>query len=451
MFSSLSEKLVTVTRDLTGRGRLTEKNIKETMQTIRNALIDADVAYPVVKNFIDRVRSKALGQQILKSIRPGDLLVKLVHDELVIILGENNQPLNLNAQPPVVIMMAGLQGSGKTTTSAKLANWLMREHKKKVLLASVDVYRPAAREQLKILAGQIAAGYAETQELNDPMKIAESALKQAKTQYYDVLIIDTAGRQHIDEAMMAEIKKLADYLNPQEKLFVVDSMMGQDAIHAAQTFNQTLALTGIILTKVDGDARGGAALSAVSVTGTPIKFIGVGEKIDQLQRFHPDRMVSSILGQGDLMTLVEQAKDKIDIEESKKLAQKIKTGKTFTLNDFLKQLEQMQNMGGISSLISKLPGMSGVAEQAKEQINDKTFKRMQAMIQSMTPKERRNVDLIDNSRKRRITAGSGTNIQELNALLKQFRMMQKMMKKMKGPGMLNMLKRLQGQLPPGMV
>ncbi len=444
MFSSLSEKLIATTRDLTGRGRLTEKNIKETMQTIRNALIDADVAYPVVKSFIDRVRSKVLGQQILKSIRPGDLLVKLVHDELVIILGENNQPLNLNAQPPIVIMMAGLQGSGKTTTSAKLANWLMRELKKKVLLASVDVYRPAAREQLKILAEQITAGYADTHELNDPLKIAESALKQAKTQYYDVLIIDTAGRQHIDEAMMAEIKKLAEYLDPQEKLFVVDSMMGQDAINAAQTFNQVLALTGIILTKVDGDSRGGAALSAVSVTGKPIKFIGVGEKIDQLQRFHPDRIVSSILGQGDLMTLVEQAKDKIDVEESKKLAQKIKTGKTFTLNDFLKQLEQMQNMGGISSLISKLPGMSGVAEQAKEQINDKTFKRMQAMIQSMTPKERRNVDLIDNSRKRRISSGSGTEIQELNALLKQFKMMQKMMKKMKGPGMLNMMKRLQG-------
>ncbi|MHB1947093.1 MAG: signal recognition particle protein [Gammaproteobacteria bacterium] len=450
MFQNLSERLTRVLKNLSGRGRLTEDNIKETLRDIRMALLEADVALPVVKDFVDHIQSKAVGAEVLDSLTPGQALIKIVHDELVIQMGEQNDSLNLQAQPPVVILMAGLQGSGKTTTVAKLARLLKQSQKKTVLVASADVYRPAAIQQLETLAKHIEVEFFPSQSNQDPVAIATAAIQAAKTKLIDVVIIDTAGRLHIDDEMMAEIKRLHAAIQPTETLFVVDSMTGQDAANTAKAFNDALPLTGVVLTKTDGDARGGAALSIRHITGKPIKFIGVGEKIDALEPFHPDRIASRILGMGDVLTLVEEVERNLDRDKAAKFAKKIKKGKSFNLEDFRDQLRQVGKMGGIMGIMSKLPGLGAIPQAAKDKINDKMLVEIEAIINSMTPKERRLPDLIKGSRKRRIAMGSGTDIQAVNRLLKQFTMMQKMMKKFsKGGGMLKLMRGLQGKLPPG--
>jgi signal recognition particle subunit SRP54 len=448
VFDSLSERLTQSLKRLMGQGRLTEENIQDTLQEVRVALLEADVALPVVKKFIEDIRAKAVGQEVLRSLNPGDILVKIVNDELVQILGGESEQINLQTQPPAVILMAGLQGSGKTTTTAKLANWLKTIKNKSVLVTSADIYRPAAIQQLKTLAEQIDVHYHPSDTSQKPVDIAKAAIHKAKTQFIDVVIIDTAGRLHIDEEMMTEIRQLHQAVNPIETLFVVDSMTGQDAANTAKAFNEALPLTGIILTKTDGDARGGAALSIRYITGKPIKFMGVGEKIDALEAFYPDRVASRILGMGDILTLVEEAQRKIDHKKAEKIAKKIKKG-GFDLEDFLEQLQQMRNMGGIAGLVSKLPGFAQIPQAAKSTINDKMFKQMEAIINSMTPRERRFVAIINGSRKRRIAVGSGTQIQDVNRLLKQFLQMQKMMKKLKGGGMMKMMRNLKGSIPGG--
>jgi signal recognition particle subunit SRP54 len=448
MFNTLSERLTTSIEKLRGIGRLSESNIKETLSEVRRALIEADVALPVAKSFVEQVSKNALGQEIIKSVRPGDAFIKLVQDELTHTLGSNRASLNLRAEPPVIILMAGLQGSGKTTTSAKLAHWLQQSEKKKVMLTSADVYRPAAIEQLKTLAQQISAEYFPSSPNDKPLDIAREAIKQAKKSFVDVLIIDTAGRLHIDEEMMDEIRSISDATSPNETLLVVDSMAGQDAANTAKTFNDTIPLTGIVLTKTDGDARGGAALSMRMITEKPIKFIGVGEKIDALEPFHPERIASRILGMGDIVSLVEEAQQKVDKKQSDKLAKKIKKGKRFDFNDFLGQLQQMKKMGGMQSLMGKLPGMGQMPKKAMDMMDDKLFIRMEAIIHSMTPKERSFPALLNGSRKRRISAGSGTNIQDVNKLMKQFTQMQKMLKRLKGGKMAKRMKQMQGQIPP---
>lgn len=448
MFSNLSEKLTKSINNLRGLGRLTEDNIQSALRDIRTALIEADVALPVIKDFIEQVREKALGQKVIGNVRPGDALVKVVQDELVHILGDEQSEINLKQQPPIVIVMAGLQGSGKTTTVAKLARWLKDVKKKSVMVASADVHRPAAIEQLETLAKQISVKFFETKSDQKPVNIAKAALNAAKTQFSDVLILDTAGRMHVDDALMKEIRQINDVISPTETLLVVDSMTGQDAANIAKTFNDTLPLTGVILTKTDGDARGGAALSMRMITGKPIKFVGVGEKIDALEPFHPDRIASRILGMGDIVSLVEQAQQKVDEKQAKKIAKKLKKGKRFDFDDFLTQLEQMKKMGGMKSLLGKLPGTGQLPKGAAAIMDDKLLIKMQAMIQSMTLKERHFPALINGSRKRRIANGSGTQIQDVNKLLKQFTQMQKMMKRMKGDKMMKQMKRMQGQLPP---
>jgi signal recognition particle subunit SRP54 len=450
MFSNLSERLARVLKNLSGQGRLTEDNIKETLRDIRMALLEADVALPVVKEFVELIQTKAIGAEVMGSLTPGQALIKLVHDELVTLMGEQCDTLNLQTQAPAVILMAGLQGSGKTTTVAKLARWLKQTKNKSVLVASADIYRPAAIQQLETLAGSIQVEFYPSHANQDVITIAQGAIQAAKSKLIDVVIIDTAGRLHIDDEMMSEIKRLHAAINPIETLFVVDSMTGQDAANTAKAFNDTLPLTGIILTKTDGDARGGAALSIRQITGKPIKFLGIGEKIDALEPFYPDRIASRILGMGDVLSLVEQVERSIDKEKAEKFAKKIKKGKSFDLEDFRDQLRQVTQMGGIMGIMSKLPGIGNLPAAAKDKINDKMLGEIEAIINSMTPKERRFPDLIKGSRKRRVAAGSGTDIQAVNRLLKQFTMMQKMMKKFsKSGGMLKLMRGLQGKIPGG--
>jgi len=450
MFSHLSERLNKVIKNLTGQGRLTEANINDTLRDIRIALLEADVALPVAKAFIEDIREKALGKEVLESLTPGQVLIKVVHDELVQVMGDAYEELDLKTQPPAVILMAGLQGSGKTTTVAKLARWLTQVQKKTVLVTSADIYRPAAIDQLETLAKSLNIEFHPSHSSEQPIAIAQAAIQAAKNKVIDVVIIDTAGRLHIDEEMMTEIKQLHAAINPVETLFVVDSMTGQDAANTAKAFNEALPLTGVILTKADGDARGGAALSIRYLTGKPIKFIGVGEKIDALEPFYPDRIASRILGMGDILTLVEEAERNIDKSKAEKLVKKIKKGKTFDLEDFRDQLKQIHKMGGIMGIMSKLPGVNQLPDHVKNQLNDKKLMEIEAIINSMTPKERRFPDLIRNSQKRRIAGGSGTTIQGINQLLKQFTQMQKMMKKMaKKGGIMKLMRGMQGKLPFG--
>jgi signal recognition particle subunit SRP54 len=450
MFDSLSERLGSTLKSLRGQGRITEDNVKETLREVRMALLEADVALPVVREFINRVKERAMGQDVLRSLTPGQALVKVVNDELVAVMGEANPGLNLNTQPPAVILMAGLQGAGKTTSVAKLARWLKERDRKSVMVASTDVYRPAAIDQLQTLAGEVDARFFPSQSDQNPVDIAKNAIEQAKRDYVDVVIIDTAGRLHIDDDMMTEIIQIHAAINPVETLFTVDSMTGQDAANTAKAFNDALPLTGVILTKADGDARGGAALSIRHITGKPIKFMGVGEKTAALEPFHPDRVVSRILGMGDVLSLVEEAQRKMDVDSAEKLAKKLKKGKGFDLDDFREQLQQMSKMGGIGSMLDKLPGMANIPDAAKNQVNDKELGKLEAIINSMTPKERRRPDIIKGSRKKRIAAGSGTQIQDVNRLLKQFTQMQKMMKKMgsKG-GMAKLMRGMGGKFPMG--
>ncbi len=449
MFNNLSKRLNSVIKNLTGQGRLTEQNIKDTLREIRTALLEADVALPVAKSFIEDIEAKAIGTEVMQSLTPGQVLIKIVHDELVNVMGEFNAELNLKATPPAVILMAGLQGSGKTTTTAKLARLLKEKHGKSVLLASADIYRPAAIDQLATLAKTVGAEFYPSDSSMDPVAIATGAIQTAKNKVLDVVIIDTAGRLHIDDEMMAEIKRVHAAIDPVETLFVVDSMTGQDAANTAKAFNEALPLTGVVLTKADGDARGGAALSIRRITGKPIKFIGVGEKIDALEPFYPDRIASRILDMGDIVSLVEDVQRNIDHEEAAKLAKKIKKGKAFDLNDFITQLEQLDKMGGIMGIMSKLPGMGQLPDSVKSQLNDKKLVRIKAIIRSMRPIERRFPERIKPSHKRRIANGSGTTIQDVNHLLKQFEQMQKMMRKMKGGGMMKMMRGMQGKFPFG--
>lgn len=444
MFSTLSSHLTDIVKNLTGRGRLTEENIKESLGAVRLSLLEADVPLSVVENFLESIQTKAIGQKVLTSLKPGDELVKIVYNELVAILGENQAPLNLQTEPPTVIMMVGLQGCGKTTTTAKLAHWLKTTQKKSVLLVSTDIYRPAAIEQLRVLANQIDVSYFPSSTSDDPVTIAKVAINHAKNKLIDSVIIDTAGRLHIDQEMMTELKNIHQEIAPLETLLVVDSMMGQDAVTTAKTFAATIPLTGTILTKTDGDARGGAALAMRIITNKAIKFIGTGEKIEALEPFYPDRIASRILGMGDILTLVEEAYQKVDHEKAQKLAKKFQKGKAFDLEDFRTQLQQMRNMGGIKNLISKLPGLGNNLPQTNSLINDETFIKMEAIINSMTPKERHFPAFIKGSHKQRIAKGSGTQVQDINRLLKQFEQMQKMMLRFKGSKMQNMLKQLQG-------
>jgi signal recognition particle subunit SRP54 len=448
MFNQLSDRLATSLDKLRGIGRLTEDNIKATLGDIRRSLLEADVALPVITTFIEQIQEKALGHKVLKSIRPGETLIKLVQDELTAILGTEHAELNLKAAPPLVILMAGLQGSGKTTTVAKLAHWLKNEKKKSVMVTSTDVYRPGAIEQLATLSQQIDVTCFPSTTNDKPTTITKNAIKAAKQDYADILIIDTAGRLHIDEAMMKEIEKISQVAEPTETLLVVDSMAGQDAANTAKAFNDRLELTGIVLTKTDGDARGGAALSMRILTGKPIKFIGVGEKIDALQVFHPDRIASRILGMGDVVSLVEEAQSKVDEKQADKVARKIKKGKRFDFNDFLDQLKQMKKMGGMKSLLGKLPGMGQMPKAARAMMDDTLLGKMEAIIYSMTLQERRFPAVINGSRKRRICHGSGTTIQDVNKLLKQFTQMQKMLKRFKGKNLPNSLDQLKNQIPP---
>ncbi|MEW8469563.1 MAG: signal recognition particle protein, partial [Candidatus Thiodiazotropha sp.] len=414
MFDNLTQRLGKVLTNLRGQGRLSEDNIKETMREVRMALLEADVALPVVREFIDQVKQKAMGEEVMKSLTPGQTLIKIVNDELIQVMGEANEALDLAAQPPAVILMAGLQGSGKTTSVAKLGRWLLQNEKRKVSVVSCDVYRPAAIDQLQTLARDVGVDFIPSTGDERPLAIAERALKEAAKGFADVLIVDTAGRLHVDEEMMGEIKQLHQALDPVETLFVVDSMTGQDAANTAKAFNDALPLTGVILTKADGDARGGAALSIRQITGKPIKFIGVGEKSDALEPFHPDRIASRILGMGDVLTLVEEVSRKVDQEKAAKLAKKLQKGKGFDLDDFREQMLQMANMGGMSGLLDKLPGMGEIPDHVKNQVNDKEVGRLIAIINSMTTHERSFPAVIKGSRKRRIAAGSGTQVQDVN-------------------------------------
>ncbi len=450
MFDSLSERLNRTLKNIRGQGRITESNVKDTLREVRMALLEADVALPVVRVFVDQVRERALGKEVLQSLSPGQALIKIVREELEKVMGEANEELDLSTRPPAVILMAGLQGSGKTTSVAKLSRWLRERKKKSVLVASADVYRPAAIDQLETLAREVEVDFFPSNPSQDPVDIATAAIDQARKTMKDVVIIDTAGRLHVDEEMMGEIKRLHAAIDPVETLFVVDSMTGQDAANTARAFDEALPLTGVILTKTDGDARGGAALSIRQITGKPIKFLGVGEKTTALEAFHPDRLASRILGMGDMLSLIEEAEQKVDHKEAEKLAKKAAKGKGFNLEDFRSQLQQMQNMGGIGALMDKMPGMANVPEAVKNNIDDKQFKRLEAIINSMTPHERRFPQVIKGSRKRRIAAGSGTQVQDVNRLLKQFTQMQKMMKKMSKGGMSKMLRGLKGRMPPGM-
>jgi len=449
MFESLSDRLSHSLRTVSGKARLNEENIQDTMREVRMALLEADVAMPVVKDFVGAVKERALGEDVMQSLSPGQAFLKIVQSELEAIMGSANEGLNLATTPPAVIMMAGLQGAGKTTTVAKLARLLRERDKKKVTVVSADVYRPAAIRQLEVLAEEVGVDFFPSDIGQKPVAIVQAALAHARIKFSDVLIVDTAGRLAIDEDMMAEIGELHAAVKPVETLFVVDAMTGQDAATTAKAFDAALPLTGVILTKVDADTRGGAALSVRSVTGKPIKFLGVGEKTTALDPFHPDRLASRILGMGDVLSLIEEVESKVDKKKADKLARKIKKGKKFDLEDFREQLQQMNNMGGITGMLDKLPGMGKMAQVAQQNVDTKMFTRMEVMIDSMTPKERRNPELIQGSRKRRITQGSGTQVQDLNRLLKQHKQMQKMMKKLKGGGMEKMMRGLGGMMPPG--
>jgi signal recognition particle subunit SRP54 len=446
MFDNLTERLNSTFKKIKGQGRLTENNIKDTLRDVRIALLEADVALPVVTDFIDRVKTGALGQAVQISLTPGQALVKVVQDELVRVMGEANEALDLKANPPAIILLAGLQGAGKTTTVAKLGRWLQKTQKKKVGVVSADIYRPAAIKQLETLANDLELTFFDSNTSQKPVDIAHNAIEAAKKQFLDVVIVDTAGRLHIDAQMMDEIKALHTAINPIETLFVVDSMTGQDAANTAKAFNHALPLTGVILTKTDGDARGGAALSVRQVTGKPIKFIGVGEKSDALEPFYPDRIASRILGMGDMLSLIDEIEQKADKKKADKLIKKVIKGKGFDLADFRDQLQQMQKMGGVGSLMDKLPGMNEVPQHLKDQVDDKALARQIGVINSMTKQERRTPDLIKGSRKRRIATGCGQDIQDVNRMLKQFKMMQKMMKRMKNGNMLNMMRGIKGNL-----
>jgi len=446
MLDTLTARLARIVKTIRGEARLTEANIQEALREVRVALLEADVALPVVRDFIAAVKEKALDTEVIGSLSPGQALVGVVHQELARLMGESNAALDLAAQPPAVILMAGLQGSGKTTTAGKLAR-LLRGQKKKVLLVSCDVYRPAAIEQLAMVAAQAGAEIFPSAPGQAPRDIARRALEHARTHYFDVLIVDTAGRLAIDEAMMQEIATLHAEVKPVETLFVVDAMQGQDAVNVARAFGERLPLTGVVLTKLDGDARGGAALSVRHVTGRPIKFAGVGEKLEALEPFHPERMASRILGMGDILSLVEEAHRKVDLEQAQRVAEKIRKGKGFDLEDFRQQLLQMQNMGGMASMLEKLPAqLAGQINPAQLQ-DDRKLRRTAAVIGSMTPQERAQPELIKASRKRRIAAGAGVPVQEVNRLLNQFEQMQKMMKMMKGGNMARMMRNLKGVLP----
>jgi len=449
MFETLTERLSGALKSITGKAKLTEDDIEESLREVRRALLEADVALPVVKDFIDQVKQRAIGQEVSASLNPGQAFLKIVQAELQALMGDANEALNLKTVPPAVILMAGLQGAGKTTSVAKLALWLKNNQKKSIMVVSADVYRPAAIKQLETLAGEVGVEFFPSNAEQKPEDIVKNALAEAKKKFIDVLFVDTAGRLAIDEAMMSEIKRLHSAINPTETLFVVDAMTGQDAANTAKVFNEALPLTGVILTKTDGDARGGAALSVRHITGKPIKFLGIGEKIDGLEAFHPDRVASRILGMGDVLSLIEDVEKKVDKQKAQRLAKKIKSGKRFDLEDFKEQLQQMQNMGGITNMLDKMPGMSGMAQAAASKVDDKMFARMEAIINSMTMQERRNPDMLNGSRKRRITQGSGTNIQDLNRLIKQHKQMQQVMKKMKGGKLANMMRGLGGMNPPG--
>jgi signal recognition particle subunit SRP54 len=453
MFDTLSERLSKTIKSLKGQGSLTEDNIAIAMREVRMALLEADVALPVVRDFVEHVHERALGQEVMTSLTPGQAVVKIVEEELISLMGEVNTALNFNTQPPAVIMMAGLQGAGKTTTVGKLARLLTEKEKKKILLVSCDVYRPAAIEQLKILANEINVEFYPTENNQNPIDIAKKVLDYARKQNFDGLIVDTAGRLHIDDEMMEEIKQLQSVLMPSEILFVVDSMMGQDAVNAAKAFDEALPLTGVVLTKTDGDARGGAALSVRHVTGKPIKFMGTGEKTSEFTAFHPERMASRILGMGDVLSLIEEVQEKTDQKKAEKLVKKLKTGKGFSLEDFRDQLQQMRGMGGMASMMDKLPGMGKMPASVNAQVGDQQFIKLESIINSMTPHERRMPMVINGSRKRRIAAGSGTQIQDVNRLLKQFKQMQKMMKKLSGKGGMKKMMRglggMGGGMPPG--
>ncbi len=447
MLENLSGRFQQIVKTLRGQARLTEDNIQEAMREVRMALLEADVALPVVKDFIAQVKERAIGREVMQNLNPGQALIQVVHEELTKLMGEHNVGLNLAAVPPAIILMAGLQGSGKTTSTAKLAR-LLKADKKKVLLVSADVYRPAAIQQLKVLAGQVEVDFFDSQASQKPQDIVTAALDHARRHFHDVLIVDTAGRLAIDEAMMAEISQIHALLKPIETLFVVDAMQGQDAVNTARAFAETLPLTGVILTKLDGDARGGAALSVRQVTGQPIKFVGVSEKVDGLEPFHPERMASRVLGMGDVLSLIEQAQKNVDMDEAKKLADKMKSGKNFDLNDFQAQMQQMSNMGGMGALMDKLPAnMAQMAGKVDPAVGDKAVRRIVGIINSMTPLERSKPELIKASRKRRIAMGSGVQVQEVNRLLNQFEETQKMMKMFAKGGMAKMMRAMQGRFP----
>jgi signal recognition particle subunit SRP54 len=449
MFENLTDRLTETLKKVTGQSTLSEDNVKEALRDVRMALLEADVALPVVKEFVEAVRLRAVGQEVMSSLTPGQAFIKIVREELIAVLGQGTRKLELNVQPPAVILMAGLQGAGKTTTVGKLARFLKNQEKKTVMVTSADVYRPAAIEQLKTLAGEVGVEFFPSSASQRPVDIAQAAIREAKIRFCDVVIVDTAGRLTIDTAMMDEIRALHAAIKPVETLFVVDAMTGQDAATTARAFSDALPLTGVVLSKADADTRGGAALSVSTITGKPIKFLGMGEKSDALEPFHPDRIASRILGMGDVLTLIEEAEQKLDKKKADKLVQKMRKGKGFDLEDFRDQLQQMTNMGGMASLLDKMPGMSGMAQAAQKQLDNKIFVQMEAMINSMTPEERRNPDVLNGSRKRRITEGSGTQIQDLNRLIKQHKQMQKMMKKItqKG-GMQKLMRGMQGMMGP---
>ena len=451
MLDNLTSRFSNVFKNIRGQCKLTEDNIKEALREVRLALLEADVALPIVKDFVNNVKEKALGREITDSLTPDQAFIGVVNEALVDLMGKENSSLNLAAAPPAVVLMAGLQGAGKTTTVGKLSRLLKNEQKKKILVVSADVYRPAAIEQLKLLAEQVGVDFFPSDAGQQPVDIARAAVDYAKKHFYDVLMVDTAGRLAIDEAMMNEIKALHAAVNPVETLFVVDAMLGQDAVNTAQAFNEALPLTGVILTKMDGDSRGGAALSVRQTTGKPIKFIGIGEKVNGLEPFHPDRIASRILGMGDVLTLIEDVQKGIDEEVAAKMAKKLHKGKGFDLNDFKEQIQQMRNMGGLENIMSKMPGEIGqLSKQIPEGTAEKAMGHVEAIINSMTAKERANPALLKASRKRRIAAGSGTTIQEVNKMLKQFEQSQQMMKMFSGKGMgklMNMAKGMKGRFP----
>lgn len=459
LFENLSDRLSHSLKAISGKSTLSEENIKETLREVRMALLEADVALPVVKTFIDQVRDRAVGQEVNLSLNPGQQFLKIVQDQLELVMGSSNESLDLAAAPPAVILMAGLQGAGKTTSVAKLARYLSEREKKKVMVVSADVYRPAAIKQLEVLAAEVGAEFFPSATEQSPVDIVNAALSAARKSFADVLIVDTAGRLHIDETLMTEIKDLHAAVKPVETLFVIDAMIGQDAVNTASAFNKALPLTGVILTKVDGDARGGAALSVRQVTGKPIKFLGVGERTDALEPFHPERVASRILGMGDMLSLIEEVERKVDKKKADKLIKKVQKGKRFDLNDLRDQLQQMKNMGGMGDMLEKLPGMGNMAQMAEQANLNSQLGSMSIIIDSMTLAERSNPDILNGSRKRRITQGSGTSIQDLNRLLKQYKQMSKMMKKMKGKGMNKMMRGMEsmmtqsgaqgGGMPPG--